>query len=89
VIEIGTVIVIKMSAEDLSVPVTRTVVRLAGAAPVAPYNPGIIAGRLLFTAGAVGIDYSKNALVPGGLEPETRQAMDNLGAVLKKSWIRL
>jgi len=73
-----------MSAEDKS-PVTRTVVRLSGAPPVAPYNPGVIAGRLLYTAGCVGIDYSKNALVPGGIEPETRQAMTNLGTILTKA----
>jgi len=77
--------ILKMSAEDNSVPVTRTVVRLSGSAPVAPYNPGVIAGRLLFTAGCVGIDYSTNALVPGGLEPETKQAMTNLGAILSKA----
>jgi len=62
---------------------TRTVVRLSGAPPVAPYNPGVIAGNLLYTAGCVGIDYEVNKLVPGGIEPETKQAMANLGAILK------
>jgi len=74
-----------MSAQDKSVPITRTVVRLSANPPVAPYNPGVIADRLLFTAGCVGIDYSVNALVPGGIEPETKQAMTNLGAILTKA----
>jgi len=74
-----------MSTTEDKSPMSRTVVRRDGAGPVAPYNPGIIAGRLLYTAGCVGIDYSKNALVPGGIEPETRQAMTNLGAILTKA----
>ena len=75
-----------MFNEDPKVPVSRAVVRLTAAEPVAPYNPGIIVGgRMVFTAGCVGIDYSTNALVPGGLEPETRQAMANLGTILTKA----
>lgn len=48
--------------------------------PVGPYSPVVRAGDLVFTAGQIGI--VDGALVPGGLEAETRQALDNLQEVL-------
>jgi len=49
----------------------------------APYNQGIIAGNLVFTSGALGIDPSTGKLVPGGIKAETEQAFKNLSAILK------
>jgi 2-iminobutanoate/2-iminopropanoate deaminase len=54
-----------------------------GAKPLAPYSPGIRYGDLLFTAGQVGLDPESQNLVPGGVAAQTKQAMENLGAILK------
>jgi 2-iminobutanoate/2-iminopropanoate deaminase len=47
-----------------------------------PYSPGILIGNTLYLAGTIGEDATNN-LVPGGIEAETRQALANLGEVLK------
>ena len=54
-----------------------------GAKPLAPYSPGIRYGDLLFTAGQVGLDPENQKLVPGGVATQAKQAMENLGAILK------
>jgi 2-iminobutanoate/2-iminopropanoate deaminase len=54
-------------------------------AAIGPYSQGIrarAAGSLVFTAGQLGMDPATGALVPGGIEAETRQALENLKAVL-------
>ncbi len=51
--------------------------------PVGPYTPIVRGGDLLFCSGQVGI--ADGALVPGGLEPQLRQAFANLRGVLSSA----
>ena len=48
-----------------------------------PFSAGILAGNTLYLAGHLGRDPVTSELVQGGIEAETRQAMANLGEVLK------
>jgi len=48
-----------------------------------PYSPGILAGDTLYLSGQLGRDPVTATLVPGGIDAETRQALVNLGEVLK------
>jgi len=48
-----------------------------------PYSPGILAGDTLYLSGQLGRDPATAALVPGGIGAETRQALANLGEVLR------
>ena len=48
-----------------------------------PFSPGILAGNTLYMAGHLGRDPVTSELVRGGIEAETRQALVNLGEVLK------
>jgi 2-iminobutanoate/2-iminopropanoate deaminase len=48
----------------------------------APYNQAIKAGGFVFCAGQVGADPATGALVEGGVEAQTRRALDNVSAVL-------
>ncbi|MCX6553101.1 MAG: RidA family protein [Acidobacteria bacterium] len=48
-----------------------------------PYSPAILAGDTLYLSGQLGRDPATAKLVPGGIEAETRQALANLGEVLK------
>lgn len=48
-----------------------------------PFSPGILAGDTLYLAGHLGRDPVTSELVQGGVEAETRQALANLGEVLK------
>ncbi len=49
--------------------------------PVGPYTPIVRAGDLLVVSGQVGI--RDGALVSGGVEAETRQAVANIAALLE------
>lgn len=48
-----------------------------------PFSPGILVGNTLYLAGHLGRDPVTAELAPGGIEAETRQALANLGEVLK------
>jgi len=73
-----------MASPSDSTPVVRTIVRTdAVLAPLAPYSQGVIADKIVYTAGCVGIDVNTGKLVPGGIKPEAEQALKNVGAVLR------
>ena len=50
---------------------------------IGPYSVAIRSGELVFTSGQLGLDPATGALVPGGVEPETRQVLTNLRNVLE------
>ena len=52
-------------------------------AAIGPYSQAVRAGDFVFTSGQIGLDPASGALVPGGVEAETRQVLDNLTAVLE------
>lgn len=47
------------------------------AQPGPPYSPVIVAGDLVYTAGQVALD-AEGAIVPGGIEEQTEQVLDNV-----------
>jgi 2-iminobutanoate/2-iminopropanoate deaminase len=51
-------------------------------AAIGPYSQAVRAGELVFTSGQIGLDPTTGELVKGGVEAETRRALDNLTAVL-------
>lgn len=62
---------------------TKTVVT-SEAAPraIGPYSQAIRVGELLFCSGQIPLDAATGELVTGGIEPQTRKALENLTAVL-------
>jgi len=52
-------------------------------AAIGPYSVGVAGGPFVFTAGQLGIDPKTGNLVEGGVEAETRQALQNLSAILE------
>ncbi len=50
--------------------------------PKAPYSPVVVSGDHVYTAGQVAFDES-GAVVSGGIEEQTRQALENLRACLE------
>jgi 2-iminobutanoate/2-iminopropanoate deaminase len=48
-----------------------------------PFSEAVRVGPILYLSGVLGIDAS-GTLVPGGIEAETRQAMENIRAVLER-----
>jgi reactive intermediate/imine deaminase len=63
----------------------------SGAAPqpVGPYSQAIEHAGLVFLSGQIPLDPSNGKLVAGGIEPQTRQALANLRAVLEASGLSL
>ncbi len=52
---------------------------------IGPYSVAICTGNLVFTSGQIGLDPHTQALVPGGVAAETRQALTNLKHVLEEA----
>lgn len=48
-----------------------------------PFSEAVRVGPMLYLSGALGID-ANGTLVAGGIEAETRQAMENIRAVLER-----
>lgn len=77
------------AAEAASVPrqtpsPQRRVISTPGApAAIGPYSQAIQVGNILYLAGQIALDPVSGEMVEGGIEAETRQVMENLGAVLE------
>ncbi|MEJ0025356.1 MAG: Rid family detoxifying hydrolase [Rhizomicrobium sp.] len=50
-----------------------------------PFSQAVRAGGMLYLSGCIGNVPGKMALVPGGIEAESRQLMENIAAVLKEA----
>lgn len=68
----------------------RKVIATDGAPPaIAAYSQGIQVGDTLYLAGQIGLDPKTRELVPGGIQAETRRAIDNCRAVLEAAGFTL
>jgi enamine deaminase RidA (YjgF/YER057c/UK114 family) len=57
-------------------------------AAIGPYSQAVQVGDVVYLAGQIGIDPPSGVLVEGGIQAQTKQALDNLGGCLKKpGWI--
>ena len=52
---------------------------------IGPYSQGILVENMLFCSGQIPIDPDTGELVNGPVEEQTRQVLDNLGAVLREA----
>ncbi|MHB1134949.1 MAG: Rid family detoxifying hydrolase [Chloroflexota bacterium] len=55
------------------------------ALPIGPYSQAIRAGGFVFVAGEKGIDPTTNKMVPGGIQAETRQTLENVKNILESA----
>ncbi len=53
------------------------------AAPIGPYSQAIRANGMIYVAGEKGIDAKTGQVVPGGIEAETRQTLENIKGILE------
>src|SRR5215469_15446044 len=62
----------------------KRAIQPAGSRPsTAPISPAILVGDTLYMSGSLGSDPATGQLAKGGFEPELRQLMTNVQAVLK------
>lgn len=65
---------------------TKQVIKSPDApAAIGPYSQAIKAGNTLYCSGQIAIDPKTGELVTESIEVETKQVLDNLGAVLKEA----
>lgn len=50
------------------------------------YSQAVRMGGLLYVSGQLGVDPATRELVPGGIQAETRQAIENIRLILAASW---
>ena len=60
----------------------RTVSTAKAPAAIGPYSQAVAFGELVFCSGQVALDPATGELVGDGVEEQTRQALENLAAVL-------
>lgn len=54
--------------------------------PTRPFSPAVRVGNMLYLSGQIGTaGASSGSLVPGGIEAETRQTLDNIKDVLQRT----
>jgi 2-iminobutanoate/2-iminopropanoate deaminase len=76
-------LLVTIAGAPYSLSQTRRVVH-TDAAPkaIGPYSQAIIAGKTVYVSGQLGIDASTGAFAAGAVKEQTRQALDNLAAIL-------
>ncbi|XP_019383527.1 PREDICTED: ribonuclease UK114 [Gavialis gangeticus] len=52
-------------------------------AAMGPYSQAVLVDRTMYVAGQLGLDPSNGQLVPGGAKAEAKQALRNIGEILK------
>ena len=57
----------------------------AAPAAIGPYSQAIKSGSLLFLSGQIPLDPATGQIVPGGIEPQTRQVFANIAAILEEA----
>ena len=63
---------------------SRETVRTDSApAPIGPYSQAIKSGKELFCSGQIALDPATGNLIEGDVAAQARQALENLGAVLR------
>jgi len=76
VIALGLALAGRASAQE------KSVIRMPGSLEGLPFSSAVRVGDMLYLSGQIGVPQGGSAVVPGGIEPETRQTMENITAVL-------
>ncbi|XP_003489005.1 2-iminobutanoate/2-iminopropanoate deaminase [Bombus vosnesenskii] len=56
-----------------------------GPKPIGPYNQAVLVDHTLYLSGSLGVDVKTGKLVAGGAAVEARQALINMGHILKEA----
>ncbi|XP_068093813.1 2-iminobutanoate/2-iminopropanoate deaminase isoform X4 [Hyperolius riggenbachi] len=52
-------------------------------AAIGPYSQAVVVDKTMYVSGQLGMDPANGQLVPGGVKNETKQALVNMGEILK------
>ena len=54
-------------------------------APIGPYSQAVMSDNVLYISGQIPINPETGDIIKSNIKAETRQALDNLGAILKEA----
>ncbi|XP_036395182.1 2-iminobutanoate/2-iminopropanoate deaminase-like [Megalops cyprinoides] len=64
--------------------IVRKIINTAKApAAIGPYSQAVLVDRTMYISGQLGMDPSSGQLVDGGVQAQTKQALVNMGEILK------
>lgn len=63
----------------------KTIATTSAPAAVGPYCQARLCGSTLYTSGQLGLVPASGKLAEGGVEAQARQALENIGAVLREA----
>ncbi|XP_051519962.1 2-iminobutanoate/2-iminopropanoate deaminase isoform X1 [Myxocyprinus asiaticus] len=64
--------------------VIRKIIHTAAApAAIGPYSQAVVADRTVYISGQLGMDVASGQLVAGGVQAQAKQALINMGEILK------
>ncbi|UJR16431.1 hypothetical protein I4U23_003333 [Adineta vaga] len=67
-----------------STKLVRRIISTSAAGPVGgPYSQGVVIGQTLYLSGSIGLDPKTGKFAGETIQEQTRQALNNLGEVLK------
>ncbi|XP_061616770.1 2-iminobutanoate/2-iminopropanoate deaminase isoform X1 [Phyllopteryx taeniolatus] len=67
-------------------PLIRKIINIATApAAIGPYSQAVLVDRTLYISGQLGMDVASGQLVQGGVQAQAKQALVNMGEILKAS----
>lgn len=58
-------------------------------AAIGPYSVAISTGSLVFVSGQLGLEKATGSLVAGGIQAQTRKALENMRAILESAGLRM
>ncbi|XP_007547848.1 ribonuclease UK114-like isoform X1 [Poecilia latipinna] len=50
---------------------------------IGPYSQAVVVDRTMYVSGQIGMDVASGQLVDGGVQAQTKQALSNMGEILK------
>ncbi|XP_043995383.1 2-iminobutanoate/2-iminopropanoate deaminase isoform X2 [Gambusia affinis] len=54
-------------------------------AAIGPYSQAVVVDRTMYVSGQIGMDVASGQLVDGGVQAQTKQALSNMGEILKSA----
>ena len=58
-------------------------------AAIGPYSVAVSTGSLVFVSGQLGLDKATGSLVAGGIQAQTRKALENMKAILESAGLSM
>lgn len=61
----------------------KNVYTASAPAAIGPYSQAVVVDRTVYISGQIGMDVASGQLVDGGVQAQTKQALNNMGEILK------